>query len=317
MGWLKDAWNAGVGGIVQNVIDATVKITTGPTKAVIDVFGGKDPIVAAKEAFAGQIGAGADAMSAVANLDAMVQDVEQRVATKVLGKNAGNIVADINRIMRPLDPNMAVAAANAVEQFILTGKIELLNPIAIALAGEIQRCRNVMYKKARRVPADVKAAMPAAIRPLIDAVRVVDSSEMPGNLNLPDFALDHLKRATAITLIDVIVFKDIPSARTDNTKHLWCHEFHHVRQYAEKGLEKFCAEYIAEELSGFEPYNSPPGNALEIEADYFACRYFPKATPSYIDRCPVILVDEKKRHIVRRQKKDGTEQATVRSPAKR
>ena len=164
MGWLKDAWEkSGAADVVQNVIDATVQITTGPAKALIDVFQGKPVDDAVKEAFAGQIGAGADAAAAVANLDRMVQSVQEMVASKLLGPGAVDVVADIHRILNPLDPNMAVAAAQAVEQFILTSKVDLLNPLAIGLAGEIQRCRNALYNKARKVPDEVKNAMPKAI----------------------------------------------------------------------------------------------------------------------------------------------------------
>ena len=295
MGWLKDAWeDSGVADVVQNVIDSAVTVVTAPNQAVLDVLQGRPVVEAVRQAFGDQVGAGATAAEAVAGIDQLSQNVQQKIAAEVLGPGAADVVADINRIARPWDANLAVAAARAVEQFILTGKFELLNPLAIALAAEIQRCRNALLEQATPVPPAVKAEMPAALQPLIDGVRVIDTSSVPGEINLPSIAISHLRRATAVTLIDVIVFQDIPGVRTDNNRHLWCHEFHHVAQFAQKGVQKFCAEYIGEELSGFEPYETPPGNALEVEADYFACRYFPGATPSYIDQCPTILLDARR-----------------------
>lgn len=290
MGWLKDAWNK-VESAAQNVVEATVVVVSAPTKALIETLDGRPVDEAIQQAFAGQVGAGASVLEAAAIFESLIADTTSDVINGILGQGAEDLADDVVRLLRPLDPNLGVAGARAIEAFIETGRLELLNPVAVLLAAEIQRCRNALWGEAELVSEEVKAAMPERVRVLADSVRVIKLDHVPGALNLPKFAIRHLNRASAVTLIDVIVFEQIPGADTDSQKHYWAHELHHVHQYAEKGLIKFCTEYIGEELSPFDPVTSPPGNALEIEADYFACRYFPQAQPRYIDRCPVIRIN--------------------------
>jgi len=77
-------------------------------------------------------------------------------------------------------------------------------------------------------------------------------------LSLPGLALQY-GDATAITLIDVVLFRREADAEED--AKLWAHELTHVGQYRRWGVEGFAARYVAD------------SGALEREASDNADRF--------------------------------------------
>ena len=109
-------------------------------------------------------------------------------------------------------------------------------PLAIIIADG----RNSALKNGtNKIPPHVKEdLMPYFDEQILDSVRYSSGKSFFNGL-AQGIALN--TRANAITLINVIVFKDKNDA-IDNSR-LWAHEMFHVRQYRELGLSKFAATY--------------------------------------------------------------------------
>jgi hypothetical protein len=216
----------------------------------------------------------------IAEVEAIHRQLATDVAGKIGGKFAEDLLADVFRALNPYSLDYAAAAARAIEDFIETGRIESLNPIAVLIAGEIVQARNLMWGRASEIPAAVIEALPAELRARAKVCRILPLSEVPGNTSLPKVAIAHLNRATAVCLVDLIVFQKVPGTATDQDLHYWCHELHHAQQYAGWGVAEFAARYVKHEMgSGLNP--------IEEDADLYACHFFPRATPHYIKACPV------------------------------
>ena len=112
-------------------------------------------------------------------------------------------------------------------------------------------------------------------------------NDIPGNVTLPHFAIDHGNHAGAITLKNLIIFDRLPGSVGDDDLHFWAHELFHTGQYHFLGTETFTKRYLANEL-GFRPVGAI-GNPLEVDADMFACRYYPNGTANYLPggACPI------------------------------
>lgn len=269
---------------IGKVATDSAKAAVAPATGAIDIFGGK-PI---SQVLHDQIElrtnpavAAVDAAAATQNLEA---SIERGIAAGSLGSGAGDVVTDIERLLHPIDPNDAAAVAHATQQFIETGDVNYLNPASVLLAAEIVRCRNMVEPLAHGIPEEIKSTLNTEFLSLIETARYLVNADVPGSINLPNFAIRHLDKASAITLVDIIVFKELPSAATPNSRFLWMHELTHVKQYRDMGIQEFCKKYIAEEISFHAEGDG--GNNLETDADRSACRFEPTAQPAYLKSCP-------------------------------
>lgn len=218
-------------------------------------------------------------------LKSLQDTVVQKTASGLLGPEAARLIADIQRVATPVDENTGAAIYHGVERFIATGDINALEPATLLMAAEITRCHNLLWNLASDIPSDVVGALPTEAQKKAAGVRVLTSADVPGSLNAPSIAIDHLHKANAMTIVDIIVFDVIPGHSAVNDLFLWAHELHHVAQYRSKGIAGFCSDYMSEEM-GFHAAGRSL-NALEAEADDSACRLYPGGNPHYLASCPV------------------------------
>ncbi len=274
---------------VRHAVEDSVK---SPLRAIKDVgkvaTGDLSLDDAVKRTFHRTVDVFANAAEASAEFDREFQSLSVRVAAKVGGAKAKDIMADLNHAARELaDPALGVAALRSVDQFVATGDLEYLNPINIYALREIESTWAVLYEDAHAIPTAVLNALHVDVKRLTTGVRWMLENDIPGNLTLPHFAIDHGNHAGAITLKNLIVFDRLPGSTGDDDLHLWAHELFHTGQYESLGVEAFTRRYLANEL-GFRPVGSTE-NPLEVEADLFACRYYPNGTANYLpgQACPI------------------------------
>ncbi|MDK4723386.1 DUF4157 domain-containing protein [Rhizobium sp. CNPSo 3968] len=91
-----------------------------------------------------------------------------------------------------------------------------------------------------------------------------------GALNLANASIQ-LRDVQAVTLIDVIVFRDQQGAATPS---LWAHELQHVKQFQDWGVHSFAVQYV-------RSWNSVEDPAYKIEAEY-ANNPGPRSGPNII-----------------------------------
>lgn len=269
-----------------NLGKATVDAATAPASQAIDVLHGKSLDQAVRDSIAKQTtGVPVAAADAVAAMHDAAQSIATSIVEGALGHHAADLLNDTLKLIEPLGPDAVAAVAGSLQEFIKTGDVNALNPVAILAAAEIAAARNQLYPRATPIPDAVRTALPAEVIRGCDHVRVIEKVMVPGDLNLPKMAISHFNKVPAITLIDVIIFEAIPSAANDHDLGVWTHELCHVHQYANKGVIKFAKEYIAAQ-TGFHPQDWV-ANALEVEADMYQCTYYPDSDPAYIGVCPV------------------------------
>jgi len=103
--------------------------------------------------------------------------------------------------------------------------------------------RNESIVGAAPIPAEMRAKLTRFVdKAVLDAARykIDESSDLNlANLNLHygDMVANHV---AAVTMIDVIVFRDAAAAADAPT---WAHELHHVRQFREWGVHDFAMRY--------------------------------------------------------------------------
>ncbi len=272
-----------VTGAVEAVVSAPIDAAENVAKVAVgkkDIDDGvKDSLRIPVRTFKSQV-------EVVAEVDRLAQELTVKIAQKIGGEKVSSVVADLNYLARTAaDPALGVAALESVDKFIETGDFEYLSPINIYALREIQSIRERILEISRPIAAEVMAALPEEVQGYAGGVRWCLENEIPGELHLPSYAIDHGNHAGAITLIDVIVFEKEPGHETDDDKFLWCHELLHTKQYRDMGTAEFTRRYIGNELG----YSTGPGNPLELEADNFACRFFPNAKPHYLPSgvCPI------------------------------
>jgi hypothetical protein len=78
-----------------------------------------------------------------------------------------------------------------------------------------------------------------------------------GELNLANNSI-RVDHATAVTLIDVIIFKG-PTEAADPA--LWVHEMKHVQQFEEWGVHSFAVQYM-------RSWNSVEDPAYAVQREY-------------------------------------------------
>ncbi|SHM19033.1 DUF4157 domain-containing protein [Phytopseudomonas punonensis] len=130
-------------------------------------------------------------------------------------------VPDPNGVLGPMQERAGTISANALEGWILRSRESAARQGTLPIPAEIRRQLLPFY------PAE-----------LLDAVRykVGDLDELSAARNVmqnPDIK--------AVTLIDIIVFRDAQMAERDAA--LWAHELLHVQQYREWGTAGFAARY--------------------------------------------------------------------------
>jgi hypothetical protein len=109
-------------------------------------------------------------------------------------------------------------------------------PLALLIADS----RNAALKNGTSpIPPDVRTYMePLFDKDLLDSVRYTTDSDLWDGL--AQFIALHTV-ADAVTLVNVIVFKDETGANSPDNVSLWAHELFHVRQYEDMGLLPFAA----------------------------------------------------------------------------
>jgi len=112
------------------------------------------------------------------------------------------------------------------------------NIVSETLAAALQRSRDSLWTTGKPIPAEVKKGLiPFYPAEMLENVRYVIGDVSPSGV--AGFAIRN-GNAAAVTLIDLVVFKD---ENFVGSLGLWAHELHHVQQYSEWGLSGFAANY--------------------------------------------------------------------------
>ena len=269
MGWIKKFVNA-VASAVAPVPMILGKVATGqkPADAVVDTVTApvRLPLAAAAQA-AGVAG----------DIDATLTKLEAALIAKVAGDGARKLFLDLRRVTVPVDARSVDQIVQSAHQFVETLDPQFLNPFGSLVAAELQRVRDAHWDRGSNIPDAVILAMPSDLATLARSARCLPLAEV-NELALPTFAIDHFGQASAVTCIDLIVFKAIPGATTTQNLHYWAHELTHVQQFQTLGVPVFCARYVNQTLFSKVP-------ELEAEADRQACKSFPGARPHYGSSC--------------------------------
>ena len=211
MGFLRNAgkaigkaWNR-IRDVPKRVIQTTVDAYTAPQRAIIEVVRGKPVAQAVKDVIKRQIDPLIVVADAASTLDSLRNNLLVQIAGQVGQEKAADFIADWNRVLAPFPPEDRVAILKGVQLFIQTGNLDALSPLSILVAGEIADARNALVGKGTPIEDAVIAAMPEAVKSIGRKCASLTRREVPGALNLPQFAIKHLQLAQAITLIDVII----------------------------------------------------------------------------------------------------------------
>lgn len=110
-----------------------------------------------------------------------------------------------------------------------------------ALASLLEAARaQAIADGVRPIPASVYRGLLGYFPPIV-LQHVRFATGHSEGLNLPALAFTY-GDATAMTLADVILFRDERAAQTD--LKLWAHELTHVMQYQRWGIDGFAAHYV-------------------------------------------------------------------------
>lgn len=258
-----------------------------PTKVAVDLVKGKKPEDVVKDAITAPIDAAASVASTVSNAEQEFLKLAGDAIAKISPQNEDlikKIFNDFHRITNIYDAENIEQNLKSVQKFVETGDIKYLNPLISLTAAEIERARNIHWDQAASVPQSVLSQMPGSLQDAATKARYIEASKA-AETSLPAFATQHLDRAKAIVMIDLIFFDEVPSSSGNQDLHLWAHELHHVNQYSTLGLQEFVSRYLGEEI-GFQAAGDQ-GNSLELEADTVACKAFWIPNPVYLPGpCP-------------------------------
>jgi uncharacterized protein DUF4157 len=272
--------------ITMGWISKIVSVVAGPAAGTVaGVVTGEKPADAVKDAVTAPVAVPVSAATAVASSVAdaasRIDQMEADLVKQVGGDGARNLFLDVRRVVKPMDEQAAAKLLDSVQQFVNTLDVSFLDPLVGLVAAEMQRTRENFWDEATAIPEDVINLMPSDLAELARASRYASVADV-NKLSLPAFAIEHFDLATAITLIDLIFFQEVPGSETDEDRHTWAHELTHVRQYRTMGLLAFAKEYTHE---GTKAKITGGLNPLEAEADRYACKYFPIEHPHYIGSC--------------------------------
>jgi hypothetical protein len=256
-----------------------VRILSPVGSTVTDLIQGKTLEESAKETAKAHVGIAKAPLDKAAEVKAEIKRSIQKAAEKIGGESARNLLEDIDLFTSLVDGQTASSVLGGLNNFIDTGELSHLSPLNALVAGELKRTRERYWDIAQQIPPGVLSAMPKEIQPHLAKSRCILVSSASG-LALPSWALKHLGKADAIVIIDLIFFNVIPGHDNTEDLHLWAHEAFHLKQYRDLGVEGFTERFLGEEQGGHAAGSL--GNALEIEADIFACRNFPVQNPRYL-----------------------------------
>ncbi|MFJ3483788.1 DUF4157 domain-containing protein [Pseudomonas sp. NPDC090202] len=156
---------------------------------------------------------------------------------KMICLNGCMCLPDIGQILGPLPTQVTQVAAPALALWLSQSRAEAANGLTQPIPEAIREQLLRWYP-----PSVLDAAL----------YKVGDNGELSAAgamLQNPDVG--------AVTLIDIIVFRNAEAAEHDVA--LWAHELKHVQQYQEWGVAGFAQRYT-------EDFNQVEGPAYEIQA---------------------------------------------------
>jgi hypothetical protein len=220
-------------------------------------------------------------------LEDKTRAVTEKLAQKIGGEKARQFIQDFNAISSFLgDARFVDTTLDGIDAFLKTGEITYLNPFALHIANQLKYIYDKIKNMAHSLPGDILEALPSEVRQIAAGATWLTEQEADiGHMSAPHVAFGR-RDVGAMTIFDIIVWQTIPPSANGAGLHTWSHELFHVRQYRDAGnIEKFIARYIANEL-GFK--SGSDENEMEVDADLFACRFFPQGQPHYLpgNVCP-------------------------------
>ena len=175
-------------------------------------------------------------------------------------------------------------------QLTAASKEVLVQEYAPVLEAALLASRSTSIGDSQPIPADIRRKLTGYV-PEDSLARVRFKIGDNGFINLANISINY-GDAAAVTLVDVVVFKDKQTARDLG---IWAHELRHVQQFAEWGTRDFSIRYLRDyhsveaEAYGFE-YNYPEwsvknniidtslttndGNLVSVKSSVFLCSGF-------------------------------------------
>lgn len=151
-----------------------------------------------------------------------------------------------------------------------------LNPAGPAIALGIRHAKEQARHSCQAVPQHIRTSL-APFFPPVMFNTVCFALADPNRIAIDNAILLHFERRPAVTLEDVIVFRDSQSA---TNPVLWAHELAHVSQYRSLGLEGF-AHFWTFDSAGLE------NEASNVEEFVRQRINIPHAGPLYVQTGPV------------------------------
>jgi len=271
-------------GRAKKIVKKGIKMIAPIPSIIVDITKGKKPEDAAKDVVKARIEVLKEVHGIAGDIEQELNKVIGKITEKVVGEGARKVVEDFRRIAKPVDSRTAESYLSALSNFVDTGDLAYINPLIGIIAGEIRTARDQYWDRAGSVSNKVVNLMPLEIQAFAKNAKYIDVSDI-STLSLPAIATNHLNKVKAVVAIDLIFFGGVPAEQGDRALHLWAHELFHVKQYSDYGIEDFTKRYIGEEIG--QAVGNKKGNALEIEADKFACGAFRISNPAYLKGpCP-------------------------------
>lgn len=158
------------------------------------------------------------------------------------------------------DPARAACPGDQIRRCLALGCIcvpRIVNDTSERVAGLVLEqwllaSRDASYGSATAVPPAMRKKLNGFVDPaVLDAARFrIDDGSVLGDLGSINLRYGYLagKHVSAITLIDVIVFRDAGRAAD---AALWAHELFHVQQFRQWGSREFALRY-AQDFSAVE-----------------------------------------------------------------
>lgn len=144
-----------------------------------------------------------------------------------------------------LDGDLEVMAAQAIKT--------LEAARAPALATWLQTSRNDSFLESMPIPPLMRDALTGYVADdVLTRARFLVADTTSDTLNLGDMTIRFGQAVNgfdieAITLIDVIVFRNAEAAQNDAA--LWAHELAHVKQYLDWGVDEFANRYVTDPVA--------------------------------------------------------------------
>jgi hypothetical protein len=259
-------------GILDDIRDAVVGVVQKALNVVTDVSAGILAVL-------GQIG------QDLATFSEFFRNGLERTLSQVVPKDVARFVTLGWYLIEIGDRFVAGFLQNYAEA-VRTGKFfDAVNLMKIGAVAAMRAGR----EEARKASRPLTVAMLALIPDERDRMAIADMTytvlpriEDRKFVEVWSWFVDH---DTAITLIDVIVFRKEPNLKLKQDRHLVVHEIKHLLQFKDKGVENFISDYIDDFINDRRIEGKLVGR-LEEAADLYACSIVKGAAPHYIPRCP-------------------------------